>query len=40
MRIRLDIEVESPEGYDENTQRAVRENCGTLNFKQAEFDEE
>lgn len=40
MRIRLDIEVESPEGYDESTQRAVRENCGTLNFKQAEFDEE
>jgi uncharacterized protein len=40
MRVRLDIEAEAPEGFDENTQRAVRENCGTLNFTQAEFDEE
>ncbi|MFP4049933.1 MAG: hypothetical protein ACLFT8_08280, partial [Desulfovermiculus sp.] len=40
VKIRLDIEAEMPEGFDENTQRAVRENCGTLNFSSAEFDDE
>ncbi|MCF8029882.1 MAG: DUF499 domain-containing protein [Desulfohalobiaceae bacterium] len=40
VKLRLDIEAEIPEGFDEHTQRAVRENCGTLNFSSAEFDEE
>ncbi len=40
VKITLDIEAEIPDGFDENTQRAVRENCGTLNFSNAEFDEE
>ncbi len=40
VKLRLDIEAEMPDGFDENTQRAVRENCGTLNFSNAEFDEE
>jgi hypothetical protein len=40
VRLRLDIEAEMPDGFDENIQRAVRENCGTLNFSSAEFDEE
>ena len=40
VKLKLDIEAEMPDGFDENTQRAVRENCGTLNFSNAEFDEE
>jgi hypothetical protein len=40
VRLKLDIEGESLEGFDENIQRAVRENCGTLNFTQADFDED
>ncbi len=40
VRLKLDIEADSMEGFDENIQRAVRENCGTLNFSQADFDEE
>ena len=39
VKLRLDIEAELSDGFDENTQRAVRENCGTLNFNQADFDE-
>jgi hypothetical protein len=40
VHLKLDIEADSMEGFDENIQRAVRENCGTLNFSQADFDEE
>ncbi len=40
LKIRLDIEAESSKGFDEHTERAVRENCATLNFQNAEFDEE
>ncbi len=40
VKIKLDIEAESPAGFDEHTERAVRENCATLNFQNAEFDEE
>jgi len=40
VKLRLDIEAELSDGFDESTQRTVRENCGTLNFSNAEFDEE
>ncbi|WP_291323058.1 hypothetical protein [Desulfonatronospira sp.] len=40
VKLRLDIEAELSDGFDESTQRAVRENCGTLNFSSAEFEEE
>lgn len=36
--VRLDIEVQSPEGFDENTQRAARENSSALGFTESEFD--
>ncbi len=39
VKLKLDIEAEAADGFDENIQRAVRENCGTLNFKEAEFNE-
>jgi len=40
VRLKLDIDADSAGGFDENVQRAVRENCGTLNFTQADFDDE
>jgi hypothetical protein len=36
--VKLDIEAEAPQGFDENTVRAVRENAKTLGFAQAEFE--
>lgn len=38
--ISVDIDAESAEGFDETLQRTVRENCRTLRFKNAEFEEE
>ncbi len=40
VRLKLDIEADSMEGFDENTQRAVRENCEALKFSEADFDED
>ncbi len=36
--LRLDIEARAPEGFDENLQRAVRENSNALKFDDAEFE--
>lgn len=36
--VRLDITAEFPDGFDENLQRAVRENSTALNFDNSEFD--
>jgi predicted AAA+ superfamily ATPase len=36
--VKLDIEAEAPQGFDENTVRAARENAKTLGFDQAEFE--
>ncbi|MCU0753612.1 MAG: DUF499 domain-containing protein [Xanthomonadales bacterium] len=38
VRIRLDIEAESTQGFSEGLQRAVRENCRVLKFGSAEFE--
>lgn len=38
--IRIDIEASSASGFDANLQRTVGENCRTLKFGAAEFEEE
>jgi hypothetical protein len=38
VKIKVDIEAESPEGFDEATVRTARENANTLNFDQANFE--
>jgi predicted AAA+ superfamily ATPase len=38
VKIKVDIEAESPEGFDEATVRTARENAKTLNFDQANFE--
>ena len=39
VRVALEIEAEAPAGFDEGTQRSVRENCNQLKFKNHEFGE-
>jgi uncharacterized protein len=39
VKISIEIEATNENGFDDNIQRAVQENCGMLNFKSAEFDE-
>jgi len=40
-RVTISVEINAslPAGFDEQTQRIVRENCRTLKFKSFEFDE-
>lgn len=38
VRISVEIEAESQEGFDEVLQRTVRENSAVLKFKYAEFE--
>jgi len=40
VKITLEIEAESGEGFKEDTVRTVKENCNTLGFHNAEFEEE
>ena len=37
VKVTLEIEAETEDGVDENTQRTVTENCRTLNFENHEF---
>jgi len=39
VRLCVDIEASNAAGFDENLQRAVRDNCRHLGFKMAEFEE-
>ncbi len=39
VKISLEIQAESPAGFTSDVQRAVKENCRTLRFKNAEFEE-
>jgi predicted AAA+ superfamily ATPase len=39
VKIAIEIEAESASGFDDGLQRAVKENCNVLKFKNAEFDE-
>jgi hypothetical protein len=38
VRISIDIEAETSDPFDDSIQRAVKENCNQLNFKNSEFD--
>lgn len=38
--IQVEVVAKSPSGFDENVQRATRENSNTLGFHRAEFEEE
>jgi len=38
VRLCVDIEASNAAGFDENLQRAVRDNCRHLGFKTAEFE--
>ena len=40
VKITVEIEADMPKGIRENIQRAVKENCNTLKFNIAEFEEE
>ena len=39
VKISVEIQADSTSGFDEGTRRAVMENCNTLRFRQAEFEE-
>jgi predicted AAA+ superfamily ATPase len=39
VRVSLEITAAAPGGFDDATQRAVRENCNQLKFKNHEFDD-
>ncbi|MGQ9855003.1 MAG: hypothetical protein ACUVTG_16570, partial [Candidatus Oleimicrobiaceae bacterium] len=36
--IAIEIQAESSTGFDDGLQRAVKENCNVLKFKNAEFE--
>jgi predicted AAA+ superfamily ATPase len=38
VRIAVEIQAESPVGFNDGLQRAVKENCNVLKFKNAEFE--
>jgi predicted AAA+ superfamily ATPase len=38
VRIAIEIQAHSPVGFDDGLQRAVKENCDVLKFKNAEFE--
>ncbi|MGC9560836.1 ATP-binding protein [Brachymonas sp. M4Q-1] len=38
VKITIEIQAESPTGFDDSLQRAVKENCNVLKFKSAEFE--
>ncbi len=40
VKITLEVEVTSPSGFSDSTQRAAKENCNTLKFEFSEFSEE
>jgi hypothetical protein len=39
VRIAIEIQADSTTGFDDGLQRAVKENCNVLRFKNAEFEE-
>ncbi|WP_019561364.1 ATP-binding protein [Caldimonas manganoxidans] len=38
VKIAIEIQAESPSGFDDGLQRVVKENCNVLKFKNAEFE--
>lgn len=39
IRVRLEIEAERPDGFDEDTRRTISENAATLGFEDCSFEE-
>lgn len=39
VKVSLEIQAEAPAGFDESTQRAARENCNQLKFKNHGFED-
>jgi len=39
VEIAVEIRADSSSGFDDGVQRAVKENCNVLRFKNAEFEE-
>ena len=39
VKVSLEIQAEAPTGFDESTQRAARENCNQLKFKNHGFED-
>lgn len=39
VKISIEIRAESPAGFDDGVQRAVKENCNVLKFRNAEFED-
>lgn len=39
VRIAIEIQAEAPMGFDDGMQRAVKENCNVLRFRNAEFED-
>jgi len=39
VRIAVEIQADYSAGFDDGLQRAVRENCNVLRFRNAEFEE-
>ena len=39
VKIAIEIQAESETGFDDHLQRAVKENCNVLRFKNAEFED-
>lgn len=40
VKISVEIEANSRDGFDESMQRTVKENCNVLRFNSAQFEEE
>jgi hypothetical protein len=38
VKVTVEIQAESPAGFDEGLQRTVRENAGTLGFRDSGFE--
>jgi hypothetical protein len=38
VKIAIEIQAEAETGFDEGLQRAVKENCNVLHFKNADFE--
>lgn len=40
VQINIEIQANNKDGFDQNLQRTIKENCNVLKFKSAEFEEE
>jgi hypothetical protein len=40
VQLNIEIQANSRDGFDQNLQRTIKENCNVLKFKSAEFEEE